>query len=130
MGSGSGGRALHRCEVRRGTRRDVDVSERRPDAGRVTRRLVIGITDLTREEWEKLRERSDDAATGHDTYEEWLAEQEKVIRSLRESGYKPLRVPIRVDELELWLAEHDLPHTSETRARYVGLAAQEMARRR
>lgn len=106
------------------------MSDRGSDSGQASRPLVIGITDLNREEWEKLRESSDDAATGHETYEDWLAEQEKVIGQLKASGYEPLKVPVRLDELEQWLARHDLPHTSETRARYVGWAAQDMARRR
>lgn len=90
--------------------------------------VVIGITDLSREEWEELRERSDDAAGGYETYEDWLAEQENVIHKLTEMGYKPLRVPVKMDELEPWLTQQNLPNTSESRARYVALAVRDIAR--
>jgi len=93
-------------------------------------KLVIGITDLTREEWEKLRERSEDGAGGYETYESWLAEQEKAIRNLRELGYEPLKVPIKVAELEQWLAQENLPNTSESRARYVALRVRDMVQGR
>jgi len=88
--------------------------------------VVIGITDLTREEWEKLRERSDDAAGGYDTYERWLAEQENVIRKIKALGHDALKVPIKVDDLEQWLARQNLSNTSESRARYVALAARDI----
>ena len=98
--------------------------KRRPRCAEV----VIGITDLTREEWERLRERSDDAAGGYETYEDWLAEQENVIHKLTEMGYEPLKVPVKVDELEQWLEQQNLSNTSESRAHYVGLVVREIAR--
>lgn len=110
-------------------------SKRRHERKRPRRRpryskLVIGITDLTREEWEKLRERSEDGAGGYETYESWLAAQEKAIRNLRKLGYEPLKVPIKVAELEQWLAQESLPNTSESRARYVALAVRGMVQGR
>ncbi len=105
---------------------------KRKEPGRRSRysEIAIGITDLSREEWEKLQERSDDAAGGYDTYEDWLAEQRNVIRKLRALGAEPLKVPIQVDELEQWLAQENLPNTSESRARYVGLTVREIVRGR
>jgi hypothetical protein len=82
-------------------------------------KLVTGIAWYRPEQWERLREVSEDVENLADTYEEWLQTAERMIRDGIPADVSVERVDLDVEEVLAWCHERGLAMNAEARSRYV-----------
>ena len=86
---------------------------------RDSKTLIMGVSWYRPEQWERLREISEDKATFDTSYEESLVEWEKKIQDLEAQGMRPIKVEVDVEELLTWCTTQGLPVTPETRTKFM-----------
>jgi len=86
---------------------------------RDTKTLLMGVSWYRPEQWERLREISEDKATFEIPYEASLVESEKKIQNLEAQGIRPIKVEVDVEELLTWYTAQGLAVTPETRTKYM-----------
>ena len=86
---------------------------------RDSKTLIMGVSWYRPEQWERLREISEDKATFDTSYEESLVEWEKKIQDLEAQGMRPIKVEVDVEALLTWCTAHGLVVTSETRTKFM-----------
>ncbi len=81
--------------------------------------LIMGVSWYRPEQWDRLREISEDKATFEITYEASLVEWEKKIQQLEAQGIHPIKVEVDVEELLTWCTTQGLAVTPETRTKFM-----------
>src|SRR5215475_14446677 len=81
--------------------------------------LIMGVSWYRPEQWDRLREISEDKATFDTSYEESLKEWEKKIQDLEAQGIRPIKVEVDVEELLTWCSTQGLAVTPETRTKFM-----------
>ena len=66
---------------------------------RDSKTLIMGVSWYRPEQWERLREISEDKETFAISYEASLAESEKKIQDLEAQGMRPIKVEVDVEAL-------------------------------
>ena len=70
------------------------------------------------EQWEALRDASEDTQDLGSDYESWLAAAEVRVEELERTGHQVFRVQVDTSELQAWCRRNQLALTAEVRARY------------
>jgi len=89
---------------------------------RIKENLWPGETGLAwyrREQWDRLRQVSEDADQLEERYDEWLALATKTLANLQASGMRIVKVEVDVNELQAYCAAHGLPVNSKSRSSFV-----------
>jgi hypothetical protein len=81
-------------------------------------RPAAGVAWYRRNQWQLLRDASDDRADLEDTWEEWNAQVEERVADMRCSSISVMKVPVDVDALLNWCRERRVPVNAESRAAY------------
>ena len=81
--------------------------------------LLMGVSWYRPEQWERLREISEDKATFDTPYEASLVESEKKIQDLEAQGIRPIKVEVDVEALLTWCTAQGLAVTPETRTKFM-----------
>src|SRR5438445_2593611 len=84
-----------------------------------TPKIITGIAWYRPEQWERLREVSEDAENLDATYEEWLQTAERVIRDGIPDDVSIEKVDLDVEEVLSWCNARGLAMNAEARSRYV-----------
>jgi hypothetical protein len=79
----------------------------------------MGVGWYRKEQWDKLRSVSADANNLEKAYEEWQANAENVLLSLRAGGADAVKVEIDVEELIRWCQEKKRAVNSKSRSEFV-----------
>ncbi len=82
-------------------------------------RMVTGIAWYRPEQWERLREVSDDVENLEETYEAWLQTAERMIHEGIPADLPIEKVDLDVEEVLAWCNFHGLPMNAQSRSRYV-----------
>ena len=96
---------------------------------RDSKTLIMGVSWYRPEQWERLREISEDKATFDTSYEESLVEWEKKIQDLEAQGMRPIKVEVDVEALLTWCTTQGLPVTPETRTRFMMNTLRDLVRK-
>jgi hypothetical protein len=91
--------------------------------GRLDEEVVMGVGWYKPEQWERLREVSEDGEEMAETYEEWKESAERGLGEMRKAGLNPERVEVDVEELVAWCEEQKRPLDASARVEYVALEA-------
>ena len=86
---------------------------------RDNKRLVMGVTWYRAEQWERLREISEDKDNFDKTYEESLVDSEHKVKQLEAQGIRPVKVEVDVEEMLTWCSAQGLSVTPETRTKFM-----------
>ena len=108
--------------------RGVEVKRKRRKAGRYSKQYVesaSGVAWYDREQWKRLRQVAADPDRLEDSYDEWVAMAERVVRELEAEGMLIEKVSVDTEALVAWCNEHDRPIDGAARAEF---AAQEFRR--
>ena len=96
---------------------------------RDSKTLIMGVSWYRPEQWECLREISEDKATFDTSYEESLVTWEKKIQDLEAQGIRPIKVEVDVEALLSWCTTQGLPVTPETRTKFMMNTLRELVRK-
>jgi hypothetical protein len=78
------------------------------------------------EDWQRLREISDDADKLEDTHWEWLEQAEDAFRKTREAGMDVTKIFINLDELVTWCHENNMAINSDSRSNFAAMKLQDL----
>ncbi|RLA47866.1 MAG: hypothetical protein DRR06_01265 [Gammaproteobacteria bacterium] len=81
--------------------------------------LVFGFCWYQPEQWERLREISDDRDDLEDTYDEWRTNANSALSEFQSAGKEIKKVKINLEELLLWCNEKGVSVKGSSRAEYV-----------
>src|SRR5262245_18939389 len=96
---------------------------------RDSKTLIMGVSWYHPEQWDRLREISEDKENFAMTYEESLLESEKKIQDLEAQGMRPVEVEVDVEALLTWCTTQGLPVTPETRTKFMMNTLRELVRK-
>lgn len=96
--------------------------DRPAELPRIPGKPVVAVAWYKPEQWDRLREASEDRDKLESTYEEWHKSAKKSLVKLAASGVRPVRVTIDVEELVKWCQDHDKKVDAESRAEFVELS--------
>ena len=82
-------------------------------------RMVTGVAWYRPEQWERLREVSEDVENLEETYQEWLQTAERMIRDGIPANVRVEKVDIDVEEVLAWCNAQGLAMNAEARSRFV-----------
>jgi hypothetical protein len=82
-------------------------------------RIITGVAWYRPEQWERLREVSEDVENLEETYVVWLQTAERMIRDGIPPDVRVERVDIDVEEVLAWCNARGLPMNATSRSRYV-----------
>ena len=85
---------------------------------RDNKNLVMGVAWYRPEQWERLREISEDKENFDMTYEESLVDSENKVKRLEAQGIRPVKVEVDVEEMLTWCSAQGLAVTPETRTQF------------
>ena len=91
--------------------------------------LIMGVSWYRPEQWERLREISEDKETFAISYEASLIESEKKIQDLEAQGIRPIKVEVDVEALLTWCTTQGLPVTPETRTKFMMNTLRDLVRK-
>jgi hypothetical protein len=81
-------------------------------------RIAIGFAWYRPEQWQRVRDISDDVEDLHDTYPEWLRLAEENFNRLENTGAHVEKVDIDSEQLIIWCNERGLPIIGASRSQY------------
>ena len=81
--------------------------------------FALGYAWYRREQWERLRAVSADAADLEDTYDEWMKTAKRTVKALRRQGVHAQKVDVDVEELVRWCQKQNRAIDSEARSAFV-----------
>ena len=79
---------------------------------------VIGVAWYQPDQWETLQNVAVDRDKLEETYAEWLADAERVVKQLQQKGLRVIKVDIQVTDLMLWCENQRIPLDGEARSKY------------
>ena len=83
------------------------------------RQIVTGVAWYRREQWERLREVSEDVDNLDETYDAWLETAERMIRDGIPADVHVEKVDIDVEEVLAWCNVKGLPMNASSRSQFV-----------
>jgi hypothetical protein len=89
-------------------------------------KLAFGFAWYRPQQWQRVRDISEDAEDLADTYLEWLHLAEENFNQLLSSGLRVEKVDIDSEQLIIWCNERGLPITGESRSRYAAERLKEL----
>src|SRR5262245_45188060 len=81
--------------------------------------LIMGVSWYRPEQWDRLREISEDKATFDIPYATARVEWEKQVQHLAAQGMRPMKVEVDVEALLTWCTTQGLAVTPETRTKFM-----------
>jgi hypothetical protein len=81
--------------------------------------IITGVAWYRPEQWQRLREVSEDVDNLEETYDAWLQTAERMIRDGIPSDVIVERIDVDVEEVLAWCNVQGLPMNAESRARFV-----------
>ena len=81
--------------------------------------IVTGVAWYRPEQWQRLREVSEDVDNLEETYDAWLQTAERMIRDGIPSDVIVERIDVDVEEVLAWCNVQGLPMNAASRARFV-----------
>jgi hypothetical protein len=82
-------------------------------------RIVTGVAWYRREQWERLREVSEDTDNLDETYDAWLETAERLLRDGIPADVQVEKIDIDVEEVLAWCNVRGLPMNGNSRSRFV-----------
>jgi len=82
-------------------------------------KVVLGLSWFQPEQWDRLKEISEDRESLDDSYEDWKNNANKTIQELRLAGQVVKKVNIDLEELLVWCNENSFPVNGKSRSEYV-----------
>jgi hypothetical protein len=82
-------------------------------------KIVTGVAWYRPEQWERLREVSEDVDNLEETYDAWLKTAERIIRDGIPADVQVEKIDIDVEEVLAWCNVQGLPMNAASRARFV-----------
>ena len=82
-------------------------------------RIVTGVAWYRPEQWQRLREVSEDVDNLEETYDAWLQTAERMIRDGIPTDVAVEKIDVDVEEVLAWCNEMGLPMNAASRARFV-----------
>ena len=95
---------------------------------RDNKNLVMGLTWYRPEQWERLREISEDKEHFDKTYEASLVDLENKVKQLEAQGIRPVKVEVDVEEMLTWCSAQGLAVTPETRTKFTMTKLRELVK--
>ena len=89
---------------------------------------AIGVAWYRPEQWETLRNVSVDKDKLEETHAEWLTEAERVVKRLRQQGFRVIKVDVEISDLMLWCESQKVPLDAEARTKYTAFKVQQLAK--
>jgi hypothetical protein len=96
---------------------------------RDSKTLIMGVSWYRPEQWERLREISEDKETFALPYEASLVESEKKMQDLEVQGIRPIKVEVDVEALLTWCTTQGLAVTPETRTKFMMNTLRDLVRK-
>jgi hypothetical protein len=96
---------------------------------RDSKTFIMGVSWYRPEQWERLREISEDKATFDTSYEESRVTWEKKIQDLEAQGIRPIKVEVDVEAFLTWCTAQGVPVTPETRTKFMMNTLRDYVRR-
>jgi hypothetical protein len=81
--------------------------------------IVTGVAWYRPEQWERLREVSEDVDNLEETYDAWLKTAEHLIRNGIPADVRVEKIDVDVEEVLAWCNVHGLPMNASSRSRFV-----------
>jgi hypothetical protein len=81
--------------------------------------IVTGVAWYRPEQWERLREVSEDVDNLEETYDAWLKTAERLIRDGIPADVRVEKIDVDVEEVLAWCNVLGLPMNTASRARFV-----------
>jgi hypothetical protein len=81
--------------------------------------IVTGVAWYRPEQWERLREVSEDVDNLEETYDAWLQTAERLIRDGIPSDVRVEKIDVDVEEVLAWCNVQGLPMNASSRSRFV-----------
>ncbi len=78
------------------------------------------------EQWQELRATVDDLADLHDSYENWLADAERLVNRCSKQGQRVAKVRYEIAEWAAWCERHNLRKDGKARSQYAGELAKRL----
>lgn len=103
------------------------MKKRKKNQDKVT--AVVGVAWYRRDQWPRLLEASADRAMLEDTYDEWLQNAEKTMKSFKARGIRLEKVDVDLEQLLFWCAQRGRPVNAESRTDFTMDKMQRMAER-
>lgn len=94
---------------------------RKPATGQIS----AAIAWYREDQWDRLREISEDRDQLDETYAEWVVKAQGVLDHLVAEGLAIEKVEIDLDDLQRWCAEQGMPINSRASASYAAEKARE-----
>ena len=82
-------------------------------------KIVTGVAWYRRDQWQRLREVSEDVENLEETYDAWLETAERMIREGIPENVAVEKMDIDVEEVLAWCNVQGLPMNTQSRARFV-----------
>jgi hypothetical protein len=82
-------------------------------------RIVTGVAWYRPEQWQRLREVSEDVENLEETYDAWLQTAERMIRDGIPTDVVVEKIEVDVEEVLAWCNVMGLPMNTASRARFV-----------
>ncbi len=79
---------------------------------------VIGAAWYRSDQWDRLKEVSEDRADLEETWEEWSREAEKTLQGIRAKGLDVTKVDVDVEELVRWCQANRRPINAASRSAF------------
>ena len=79
---------------------------------------VIGLSWWQPDQWERLKEISEDRDLLDDSYEDWRKNASRAIQEIESAGKKVRKVKINLEELLIWCNENGFLVNGESRSKY------------
>jgi hypothetical protein len=96
---------------------------------RDSKTLIMGVSWYRPEQWERLREISEDKENFALSYDDSRVESEQKIRDLEAQGIRPVKVDVDVEALLTWCTAQGLAVTPETRTKFMMNTLRELVRK-
>jgi hypothetical protein len=88
-------------------------------------RPIVGAAWCRCDQWDRLREVSEDWAELEETWEEWSQAAEEALQRARAMGLDIRKVDVDVEELMRWCQAERRPINSESRSAFAAVKLQE-----
>lgn len=92
---------------------------------RKSQKSIIGVGWYKKEQWQLLREVSEDSDNLEDTFHEWVANANDSIKKLSNSGCRFAKIEIDVTELLEWCSKQKLAVNGTSRSNFIALKTKE-----
>jgi len=89
-------------------------------------KMLVAVGWYRPEDWQRLREISEDRKSLEDTHREWLDNAVELMRKFHAIGINATSVEVDPEQLKTWCQNQGLPVNNNSRAQYASVKAREM----